>query len=87
MTRTLTLDCNHKVGQKVTLFGFISTIRDHGKITFYDLRDASSLIQTVAKQKYAVSPEDVVKIEGTVKKRPPALINKNIATRDIEIDI
>ena len=87
MTRTLTLDCNHKVGQKVTLFGFISTIRDHGKITFYDLRDASSLIQTVAKQKYAVSPEDVVKIEGTVKKRPPALINKNIATGEIEIDI
>lgn len=87
MTRTQALDCNHKIGQKVTLFGWINTIRDHGKIAFYDLRDASGVIQTVAKQKLDVSDEDVVKIEGVVKKRPENLINKHVPTGEIEIEI
>lgn len=87
MTRTLAADCNQQVGEKVTLFGWINTVRDHGKITFFDLRDASGIIQTVTKQAYDVGPEDVVKIEGTVKKRPPNLINKNLETGEIEVEI
>lgn len=87
MNRTLAVDCNHQIGKKVTLFGWINTIRDHGRIAFYDLRDASGVIQTVAKQKQDVSEEDVVKIEGVVKKRPENLINKNIPTGEIEIEI
>ncbi|KKS03008.1 MAG: Aspartyl-tRNA synthetase, partial [Candidatus Curtissbacteria bacterium GW2011_GWA2_41_24] len=66
MERTLALDCKGKVGQKVILFGWINTVRDHGKITFYDLRDASGIIQTVTKKRFDVSAEDVVKIEGVV---------------------
>lgn len=85
--RTLAIDCNHKVGQKVILFGWINTIRDHGKISFYDLRDASGIIQTVAKQTFEVGPEDVVKIEGQVKKRPASLINKNLETGEIEVEV
>lgn len=87
MQRTLAIDCNHKVGQKVILFGWISTIRDHGKISFYDLRDTSGIIQTVARKQFALNPEDVVKIEGQVKKRPASLINKNLETGEIEVEI
>lgn len=87
MARTLAVDCNGRIGQKVTLFGWVNTIRDHGKITFLDIRDVSGLIQTVAKQQFETSPEDVVKIEGTVKKRPQNLINENIETGKIEIEI
>ena len=87
MTRTLALDCKGKVGQKVTLFGWINTVRDHGKITFYDLRDASGIIQTVAKKRFDVSSEDVVKIEGVVTKRPQNLINPQLATGEIEVAV
>ena len=87
MERTLALDCKGKVGQKVILFGWINTVRDHGKITFYDLRDASGIIQTVTKKRFDVSAEDVVKIEGVVTKRPQKLINPQIATGEIEVKV
>ncbi len=87
MNRTYNLDCNEKVGQKVTLFGWINSIRDHGKIFFYDLRDKSGLIQTVSKQKYDIGEEYVVKIDGLVKERPKNLVNENIGTGKIEIEI
>lgn len=87
MNRTLAVECKNKVGQKVTLFGWVNVIRDHGKITFIDLRDFSGIIQTVVKKDFGVSTEDVIKIEGIVKKRPPNLINPNLPTGEIEIEI
>ena len=87
MNRTLAVDCNHKEGQKVILFGWVNTVRDHGKITFVDLRDVSGIIQAVAKKPYEVGIEDVVKIEGKVKKRPDKLVNPNLATGKIEVEI
>jgi aspartyl-tRNA synthetase len=87
MNRTLAVECNGKVGQKATLFGWVNSIRDHGKITFIDLRDISGVIQTIAKEDFGAGCEDVVKIEGTVKNRPQHLINENIETGKIEIEI
>ena len=87
MNRTLAVDCINKDGQIVTLFGWVNTVRDHGKITFVDLRDVSGIIQAVSKKSYDVSDEDVIKIEGKVKNRPEKLVNPNIATGKIEIEI
>lgn len=87
MNRMLAVECNDKAGQKATLFGWVNAIRDHGKITFIDLRDVSGIIQTVAKEDFGVSSEDVIKIEGTVKNRPEHLVNKNIETGKIEVEI
>src|SRR3990167_2470628 len=87
MNRTLAVDCINKDGQKVTFFGWVNTVRDHGKITFVDLRDVSGIIQAVSKKSYDVSAEDVIKIEGKVKNRPEKLVNPNIATGKIEIEI
>jgi len=87
MNRTLAVECNHKEDQKVTLFGWVNTVRNHGKITFIDLRDVSGIIQAVAMKPYEISVEDVVKIEGKVKKRPEKLVNPNLATGKIEVEI
>ncbi|MBI3282602.1 aspartate--tRNA ligase [Candidatus Curtissbacteria bacterium] len=87
MARTLAADCSKLIGKKVTLAGWINAVRDHGRITFFDLRDASGIIQTVTKQPFDVGPEDVVKIAGVVKKRPENLVNKNLETGAIEIEI
>lgn len=89
MERTLILDCNEKIGQQVTISGFIQVRRDHGKIKFLDISDRSGIIQVVISQgvKLIHGPgvQDVVKVVGKVNKRPENLINKNIPTGEIEI--
>ena len=87
MTRTYVVDTLKKVGQKVTIAGRIQTIRDHGKLTFVDISDETAVVQTVTRRQINVSPQDVVRVEGTVKKRPDNLVNKNITTGEIEIEI
>lgn len=76
-----------EIGKTVTLFGRAETIRDHGKVTFIDLRDITGLIQTVTREKFDVSVQDFLEIEGTVKERPQNLINKDLETGTIEIEI
>ncbi|MBI2328022.1 aspartate--tRNA ligase [Candidatus Curtissbacteria bacterium] len=87
MNRTLAVETSKKIGEKVVLFGWINTIRDHGKVSFYDLRDASGIVQTVTREGFDVSSEDAVKIVGTVKERPKNLVNPNIETGKVEIEI
>ena len=87
MNRTFVLDTLKKVGQKVTIFGRVQTVRDHGKVTFLDIFDETGIVQAVTRNQPDISPQDVVEILGTVKKRPENLINKNIPTGEIEIEI
>lgn len=86
MDRTLILDCVEKVGENVTISGFIQTRRDHGKILFLDVSDRSGLIQVVLNGRNSdIHSQDVVSITGKVQKRPENLVNKNISTGEIEI--
>lgn len=87
MERTLIADTVNKVGEKVKIDGWIDSIRDHGKITFVDLRDRSGIIQCVGKDLGKITPESVVEITGTVSNRPEKLINPNLKTGKIEIQI
>jgi len=85
--RTLIADTTGKIGKKVTLFGWVDTIRDHGKIAFIDLRDRTGKVQCVLDKLPKISTESVVEVEGMVAKRPEKLINPNIETGEIEIQI
>ena len=87
MDRTLTLETLEKVGQKVKLLGWAATIRDHGKITFIDIRDRKGIVQCVGQGLAKIPPESVIEIEGTVVKRPERLVNKNIKTGEVEVQI
>ncbi|OGD93929.1 hypothetical protein A3F02_03995 [Candidatus Curtissbacteria bacterium RIFCSPHIGHO2_12_FULL_38_9b] len=87
MSRTYALECNQKIGKKVQLWGWINTVRDHGKITFYDLRDLTGIVQTVSRNKHKITEEDVVSIKGIVKKRPDRLINPLLKTGKVEVEI
>jgi len=86
--RTLVSQTIDKIGQKVTLYGWANSIRDHGKLVFIDLRDRSGLVQVVGSKDLLgkVKNEFVLAIEGLVKKRPDHLINEKIATGKIEIE-
>ncbi len=88
MKRTLIREAVTKVGEEVKLYGWIDTIRSHGKITFLDLRDRSGIIQMVdTSGKLFLNNEDVVEITGLVKKRPEKMINPKIITGTVEIEI
>jgi len=83
------------VGQKVTLAGWVHRRRDHGGVTFIDLRDRFGLVQVVANP--AVSPqahqvaepvrmEWVIQVEGIVRQRPQGAENPKLATGEIEVE-
>ncbi len=87
MKRILTKETVNLVGKDVKLQGWVSTVRDHGKVAFIDLRDRSGIIQVVGgKELASLSSEDVVEILGLVKKRPDNLINPRIPTGTVEIE-
>lgn len=75
-------------GQTVKLQGWVKTKRDHGKITFIDLRDRTGVVQCVGYQLLGdLTTESVVELVGLVKARPEKLINQDLPTGTIEIDV
>jgi len=88
MQRTLVKQTVEKIDNKVELFGWVDTKRDHGKLTFIDLRDRTGKVQCVGFQKMGeLTVESVVKITGTVKKRPERMINPDLETGTVEVDV
>ncbi|MBI2643990.1 MAG: aspartate--tRNA ligase [Candidatus Wildermuthbacteria bacterium] len=93
MKRIFTNETPSHKGEKVKIAGWIDGRRDHGKITFIDLRDKEGVAQCVStpqqaetyKTAQALRSEWVVEIEGTVQERPQAMKNPAIATGEIEI--
>ncbi len=74
----------------VTVAGWVQRRRDHGGVTFFDVRDASGLVQVVADpaQHPDVSElkmEYCVRVTGTVRKRPEGTENPDLATGMVEI--
>ncbi|KKS92860.1 MAG: Aspartyl-tRNA synthetase, partial [Candidatus Collierbacteria bacterium GW2011_GWC2_43_12] len=76
MERTLVKDTINKVGETITLKGWVNTKRDHSKIVFIDLRDRSGLIQIVGTGELFgnLKLEEVISVEGLVKSRPERLV-------------
>jgi aspartyl-tRNA synthetase len=87
MDRTNALETVGKIGEKVKLLGWAKAIRDHGKITFVDLRDASGVVQCVGESLPKVSSESVIEVEGEVAERPENLVNPNLETGKVEVKI
>ncbi len=81
-------------GKKVTLCGWVAKRRDHGKLIFIDLRDRYGYTQVVFIPKESgeahklasdLRNEFVVKLTGTVNKRPSGTINAKLPTGEVEI--
>jgi len=87
MDRTLVSDTLKTVGKDVKLNGWVDTIRDHGKVTFIDLRDRTGLVQCVGSKLPKVTSESVVEIIGKVANRPEKLVNPNLDTGKVEVQV
>ena len=86
--RTEVAQTKNTVGQVVLLSGWVDTKRDHGKLTFIDLRDRTGTVQCVGYQKMGeLTPESVIQITGLVKARPERMVNHDIPTGVVEVDV
>jgi len=81
-------------GKTVTLNGWVHRRRDHGGITFVNLRDRYGVTQVVVDSdapealKTTASElkfEYCVAVTGTVRARPDTMVNKDMATGEIEL--
>ncbi|MDT4962438.1 MAG: aspartyl-tRNA synthetase, partial [Pseudonocardiales bacterium] len=75
-------------GQTVTLAGWVATRRDHGGVTFIDLRDASGSAQVVVREAdiaHELRNEWVVAVTGEVRERPTGNVNPAIPTGEVEV--
>lgn len=94
MQRTLISETVHKISETVKVAGWVKIKRDHGKISFIDLRDRSGILQCVITpdtknydEAKKIRAQWVLRIVGEIKKRPPKLINPDIQTGKIEMVI
>lgn len=87
MERTLAKDTVKKVGKQVLLKGWVDTVRDHGKITFIDLRDRTGKVQCVGQSLPKVGSESVIEIKGKVVNRPEKLVNPDLETGEVEVQV
>ncbi len=93
-------DCNcgalsrERVGEKVTLAGWVHRRRDHGGMVFIDLRDRDGITQVVfnpriSREAYDVATslrnEYVVQVIGEVVLRPAGTENLKLSTGEIEV--
>lgn len=81
-----------QVGKEVTLYGWVSKVRNLGGLLFVDLRDRSGIVQLVIhpESEYyetatTLRNEFVIKVQGIVSERESK--NKNIPTGEIEIEV
>ena len=80
------------VDETITLNGWIESIRDHGGLTFIDLRDRYGLTQIVLDPELGyggvldqLRVEFVLAVTGTVRARPEGMRNPKLDTGDIEL--
>ena len=89
-----THNCNDltfdNLNERVSLAGWVDTIRDHGGVAFIDLRDEYGVTQVVVNDGDLINhlrKESVISVDGTVVKRDEETINKKIATGELEVKV
>ena len=83
-----------QVGRPMTVMGWVHSRRDHGGVTFIDIRDRSGLVQIVCNPQVSQAAharakelrlEYVVAARGRLERRSPETINPNLPTGEVEL--
>lgn len=78
------------IGKEVRVCGWVNSIRNLGSLLFITLRDETGIVQLISEESdkfINLTKESTVTVSGTVRKRDDDMINKNMATGEIEIVI
>ena len=89
--RDKTIDCitEEDVGKSCKVAGWVENIRDHGGVSFVDLRDMYGVLQVVMRDTgllNGLSKEDCISIEGVIEHRDEETYNPKIPTGTIELE-
>lgn len=84
---------NAHVGQEVVIAGWVHRRRDLGGLIFLDVRDRQGVVQVVCAPEVpqahaaaqSVRGEYVVRVRGTVMRRPPNTVNPRLPTGEVEV--
>jgi aspartyl-tRNA synthetase len=81
-------------GRRVELNGWVNRRRDHGGLIFIDLRDHEGITQIVFDPQHTsfaqaehLRNEDVLRVEGAVRRRPAGTENLRLATGEVEVGV
>ena len=77
------------IGSEMKVAGWVENIRDHGGVSFIDLRDMHGQLQIVMRDTSllkGISKEDCVSIKGEIEKRDEETYNLKIPTGTIELE-
>ena len=77
------------LGSEMKVAGWVENIRDHGGVSFIDLRDMHGQLQIVMRDTSllkGISKEDCVSIKGEIEKRDEETYNPKIPTGTIELE-
>ncbi len=86
--RTLIKETVSEVGKKLTIQGWVNSIRSYGKLVFADIRDRSGVIQVVGGQDLeGIKVESVVEMTGNIRTRDEKYFNDKIVTGKIEMEV
>ncbi len=91
MYRDKTIDkmSEQDVGKNVRLAGWVENIRDHGGVSFVDLRDMYGVMQVVLRDTTlleGITREQAISVEGVVEHRDEETYNPRIPTGTIELE-
>ena len=87
--RTLDQISEGDVGATLKVAGWIENIRDHGGVSFIDLRDMYGVLQVVIRDAAlleGINKEDCISVEGLIEHRDEETYNPKIPTGTIELD-
>lgn len=77
------------IGKTIKAAGWVENIRDHGGVSFIDLRDMYGVLQVVLRDTgllAGITKENCVSIEGIIEKRDEETYNPKIPTGTIELE-
>ncbi len=77
------------IGQTLRIAGWVENIRDHGGVSFIDLRDMYGVMQVVMRNTTlleGINKEDCISIEGPIQLRDEETFNPKIPTGTIELE-
>ena len=77
------------VGSNLKIAGWVENIRDHGGVSFIDLRDMYGVMQVVMRDTSlldGINKEDCIRVEGEIEHRDEETYNPKIPTGTIELE-
>lgn len=87
--RTLNNVSEQDIGSTLKVAGWVENIRDHGGVSFIDLRDMYGVLQVVIREPEllkGIKKEECIGIEGVMEKRDEETYNPKIPSGTIELE-